>query len=315
MKTHPELKFCEYVGPRLKGLLNFYKFQNMKLFSHFTKICNNLKKENIEILVLKGGAMKYLRPEFSRIMGDIDVLVREKDYTKAGKIAESMGYDCAWDVHSVDLHPKDSEEGIMDIHKYIHMNTGFEKNINDDLFNRARKIKIFGIEALIPSHEDMFFIALVNMTRNLTNKTSVKGILYTFFDIQYLMNSKPDFNWNIVEENARKTKTEMQLCFATKFINNIVPNLLPEKLRKNALFEKEVNDYCTLLLYQRFFLWNMKQKSHELKVKDIFKSKENFIEYLRLKPKYFILKLFIFRKNPLFARQILKFNEKYNIGE
>jgi len=315
MKMHPELKFCEYAGPRLKGLLNFYKFQNMKLFSHFTKICNNLKKENIEVLILKGGAMKYFRPEFSRIMGDIDILVKEKDYVRAGKIAESMGYDCAWDVHSVDLHPKDSDEGIMDIHKYIHMNTGFERNINDDLFRRAGRVKFFGIDALIPSLEDMFFIALVNMTRNLTNKTSIKGILYTFFDIQFLMNAKPDFDWNIVEENARKTKTEMQLCFATKFINNIVPNLLPEKLRKSALFEKEVNDYCTLLLYQRFFLWNMKQKSHELKVKDIFKSKENFIEYLRLKPKYFILKLFIFRKNPLLARQILKFNEKHNIGE
>ena len=31
MKLHSELNFPEYVGPRLKGLLNYYKFQNMKL--------------------------------------------------------------------------------------------------------------------------------------------------------------------------------------------------------------------------------------------------------------------------------------------
>ena len=30
MKMHPELNFSEYVGPRLNGLLRFYKFQNMK---------------------------------------------------------------------------------------------------------------------------------------------------------------------------------------------------------------------------------------------------------------------------------------------
>lgn len=315
MKMHPELNFSEYVGPRLSGLLRFYKFQNMKLISHYTKICNELKKENIIPLIFKGGAMKHLRPEFPRVMGDIDVLVKENEYQKAGNIAEKMGYDCAWDIHSVDLHPKDSEEGIMDIHKYIYMNTGFETNVNDDLFKRARKEKVFGMDTLVPSNEDLLFISLVNMTRNLTNKTSWHGVLFTLFDVKYLLESKLDFDWNIVVENARKTKTEMQVCFATKFINNIVPNLLPENIQKEALFNEEINDYCILLMYQRFFLWNMKQKSHALKFKDIFKNFDNFIEYLRLKPKYFFLKLFIFRKNPKLAKLILKLNEKYNIGE
>jgi hypothetical protein len=86
MKLHPELEYSEYVGPRLKGLLNFYKFQNMKLISHYTRICNELKKKNIIPLIFKGGAMKHLRPEFSRVMGDIDVLVREEDYQTAGRI-------------------------------------------------------------------------------------------------------------------------------------------------------------------------------------------------------------------------------------
>jgi hypothetical protein len=248
-------------------------------------------------------------------MGDIDVLVREEDYQTAGRIAENMGYDCDWDIHSVDLHPKNSEEGIMDIHKYIYMNTGFEKNINKDLFNRAKIEKVFGIDTFVPCNEDLLFISLVNMTRNLTNKTSWHGVLFTLFDVKYLIESKQDFDWDIIINNAQKTKTQMQLCFATSFINKIVPNLLPEKLQKNALFNKEVNNYCTLLMYQRFFLWNMKQKSHELKFKDIFKNFANLIEYLRLKPKYFILKLFVFRKNPKLAKIILKINEKYNIGE
>ena len=315
MKMHPGLNFSEYVGPRLSGLLRFYKFQNMKLISHYTKICNELKKENIIPLIFKGGAMKHLRPEFPRVMGDIDVLVKENEYQKAGNIAEKMGYDCAWDIHSVDLHPKDSEEGIMDIHKYIYMHTGFETNVNDDLFKRARKEKVFGMDTLVPSNEDLLFISLVNMTRNLTNKTSWHGVLFTLFDVKYLLESKLDFDWNIVVENASKTKTEIQVCFSTKFINNIVPNLLPENIQKEALFNAEINDYCILLMYQRFFLWNMKQKSHALKFKDIFKNFDNFIEYLRLKPKYFILKLFIFRKNPKLAKLILKLNEKYNIGE
>lgn len=315
MKLRPELKFNDYTAPRLKGLLNYYKFQNMKLFSHFTKICHKLKSQNIDFMILKGGAMKCIHNEFPRVMGDIDILVKEKDYEKARHIAEEMGYRCEWDIHSVDIHPKDSEEGIMDIHRYILMNTGCERNINEDLFNRARVENVFGIKTYVPCNEDMLFIALVNMTRNLRNKTSWNGVLFTLFDVQYLINSKPDFDWNIVINNARKTKTEMQIFFATKFINKIVPNLLPEKFQENSLFDKEVNDYCTLLMYQRFFLWNMKQKSHALKFKDIFKSFKNFGDYIRLKPKYFILKLFIFRKNPKMARIILKLDEKFKIGE
>jgi hypothetical protein len=315
MKLHPELVFPEYSAPRLKGLLDFYKFKNIKLFSHFVKICNEFKKNGIdEIMVLKGGAMKHLRKEFPRVMGDIDILVRKEFYEKAGQIAEKMGYDCAWDIHSVDLHPKNSQEGIMDIHKYIYMNTGFEENINNDLFNRAKKVNMHGIDVLIPSNVDMLFIALVNMTRNLTNKTSINGVLFTLFDVQFLINSNPDFDWNIVIKNAQKTKTEVQICFATKFINAIVPNLLPEEIKQNTLFDKKLDEYCILVAYQRMILLDMKQRGHELTIKEAFKNSSNFFEYLKLKPKYFILKQPIFRKNPKLAKTVLKLNEKYEIG-
>lgn len=110
MKMHPELKFSAYVTTRLKGLLQFYRFQNMKLISHYTKICNMLQKQGTEFLIFKGGCIKHLRPEFPRIMGDIDILVHENDYQKSGKMIEQMGYDTVWDIHSVDIHLKGSKD-------------------------------------------------------------------------------------------------------------------------------------------------------------------------------------------------------------
>lgn len=306
MKIHPELKFSDYTEPRLKGLLQFYRFQNMKLISHYTKICNKLKNQNVEFLIFKGGCMKHLRPEYPRIMGDIDILVHEKDYTTAGKIAEQMGYDTCWDIHSIDIHPKGSEEGIMDIHKYIILQSKKEKTFIPDLFARAIKQKVFGTDALVPSNEDLVFITLVNMVRNLQNKTSYGGIPYTLFDCKFLIESKPDFNWNIVIENAKKTGTENNIYFAIRFINGIVPNLLPDKIKRDNLFEREFRKYCTLLAYQRFYLWEMKQKSHQMKIKNLFSSKEFFVEYLKLKPKYFILKMGLIRKNPVLAKMVLK---------
>ena len=307
MKMHPELNYPEYVAPRLKGLFQYYRFQNMKLISHYKKICNKLNLLNIDFLIFKGGCIKYLRPDYPRVMGDIDILVDKKHWKKCGIAAEQMGYDTCWDIHSIDIHEKGNlEEGIMDIHKYIILHSKKEKTFIPDLFKRATKQKVFGADALVPANEDLVFISLLNMVRNLRNKTSYNGIPYTLFDCKFLIDSKPDFDWNIIVENAKKTKTKTQIYFAIQFINNIVPDLLPQTIKLDKSFEKEFENYCILLIYQRFYLWEMKQKSHEMKIKDLFSSKEFFIEYLKLKPKYFILKLGIIRKNPVLAKIILK---------
>lgn len=306
MKMHPNLKYCDYVAPRLKGLLQYYRFQNMKLISHYTKICRKLGKEKIEFLIFKGGCMKHLRPEYPRVMGDIDILVDENNFEKCADITREMGYDACMFPHSFDLHPKGSMEGIMDIHKYIAMDTKNEKNIINDLFKRATKQKVFGIETLVPCNEDSFFILLINLVRNLRNKTSYGGILYNLFDCKFLIEAKPDFDWDIIIQNAKKTNTESSIYLAIKFLNSIVPNILPQKLKVDKYFEKQFENYCILLIYERFFIWDMRQICRPMKIKDLFSSKEFFKKYLKLKPKYFILKNKIFMKNPYFAKKILK---------
>lgn len=312
MKLHPELNYPGYVAPRLKGLLQFYRFQNMKLISNYKKICNKLKELNIDFLIFKGGCVKYLRPDYPRIMGDIDILVNKKYWKQCGLTVEKMGYDTDWDIHSIDIHEKGKhEEGIMDIHKYIIMESDKEKNIIKDIFKRATKQNVFGVETFVPCNEDLFFILLVNMVRNLRHKTSYTGILYNLFDCKFLIDSKPDFDWDIIIKNSKKTNTESHIWFAIQFLNSIVPNLLPENFKVDKSFKKQFNKYCILLIYQRFFLWEMKQKSHNMKIKDLFSSKDFFKEYLKLKPKYFILKLAIIRKNPYIAEFILKKAYKY----
>lgn len=312
MKIHPELVFPAYVGPRLKGLLNYYRFQNLKLISQFRKICKELRKANIEILVFKGGAMKHLRPDFSRLMGDIDILIHEKDYAKAAQIVEAMGYDCHYYKHSIDLHPKGSEEGILDIHKFIPMETGYEYKINEDLFARATKTKVFGIDAYIPCNEDMAFISLVNMAKNLVLKTSVNGILYTAFDIKFLMESTKNFRWHILEDNAKKAKSENQLSFAVSFLNKMVKGIIPSEMFKYSYSEKFKN-YCILLFYKRFFLAGMKQRCHQLTAEPLLKDMKRLKEYLKLRPKYLFFKCFI--NSPFMAARMIMLNKKYHLVE
>ena len=195
-------------------------------------------------MILKGGAMKFLRPELPRIMGDIDILVPDNVFMKSAKIACSLGY-VFYDIysHSIDIHKPDSDSGVLDIHRFIFIGTGHERKLLKNLFKRSREENVFGVKTLIPSNEDMMFISLVNLARNLREKTSQAGLIYTIFDCKFLQESKPDFDWEIVKENARLTKTEVQMNFAIKFLMRISKNIFPEALQSDVLFEKETIEY------------------------------------------------------------------------
>lgn len=305
MKMHPEMKFTSYEEPRLKGLLNFYKFSNMGIISHYKKICRALNAEGITPMILKGGAMKFLRPELPRIMGDIDILVPDNVFMKSAKIACSLGY-VFYDIysHSIDIHKPDSDSGVLDIHRFIFMGTGHERKLLKNLFKRSREENVFGVKTLIPSNEDMMFISLVNLARNLREKTSQAGLIYTIFDCKFLQESKPDFDWEIVKENARLTKTEVQMNFAIKFLMRISKNIFPEALQSDVLFEKETIEYSNMVMFNRFYLEDLRTICHPLKMQDLFIKPAIWSDYFKYKPKYFGLKLL--RKHPKLIEWFIK---------
>ena len=50
----------------------------------------------------------------------------------------------------------------------------------------------------------------------------------------------------------------------------------------------------------------MKEKSHAMKIHDLFSSWNFFREYIDFKPKYFIFKAKLVKNNPYLAEKILK---------
>ncbi len=291
MKTNPQLQFSMYEKPRLEGLLKYHRFHNLKLISHYTKIVKALNCANIFPMILKGGAMKHIRPELPRAMGDIDILIPEEaEFLKAREICRNLGYvEEIPDGNSVDFHLPNSTEGIIDIHLYIPLETNYNKEFLQDLFLRAKKEKVFGAEAFVPRFEDLLFLAMINLARNLNNKTSLQGILYSLFDFKYLA-AKPSFNWNLVLQNIVKTKTYVQALLAMKFTNRIIPEMLPELLLKNNTINTKFNRYCNKIIFHHFYFNNLRKRCKTLNLKDALKSAENFKDYLIRKPKYFFIK-------------------------
>lgn len=305
MKYHPELTFTQYEGPRLKGLLKFFRFQNLQLVAKFSQYGKILNQHGIVPLIFKGGLMRHLRPELPRVMGDVDLLVPEKDYEKGIRLGVDLGWEYQKETpHSVDFHEKGSDAGLVDLHKLIQMDTGKETEFLEGLFERAHEENVFGVKCLVPCYEDLMFIVLSNLARNLREKTSRGGLMYALFDCKFFLEQKPDFDWKIFKENARMTGSEIHMNFSMKFINKISENILPEKIRNAVVFEKETNDYSNIVMYNRFYLDDIRTKCRAMKIKEVIFQPEKWLDYLLLKPKYVFLKCF--KTHPRIIEILLK---------
>ena len=284
MKKHPTLVFNEYTGPRLKGVLNFCKFGNLSLISHYSKIGHALNEHNIIPMIMKGGVMKYLRPDLPRHMGDIDILIfDDKDYEDSKKIVLDLGYEYDEQPHSIDLHMHGSDAGILDIHTYIDLDSKYDKRkILNNLKKRAAKKTVFGVETYVPCAEDLLFISMVNLVKNIRNKTSVHGVLFNLFDFEYLKNSKPDFDWNIILDNIRLTKTYSQMVIAIEFANRLVPGILPDFLSHDKTMQRSVQRYFERDVYYSKYVYDIRAKSGKTKMRNVH-SMRDFFKYLNIK--------------------------------
>lgn len=288
MRMYPDLNFTNYETARLKGVFNFFRFQNMKLISYFMKIGKIFNENDIPMLVLKGFAMKHLRPDLSRAMSDIDILVPENKYLKAIEICQDLDYRLEIYVHSIDIHEPSSDAGIMDIHRYIDMKNRKERALNKWLFKRANKAKYNGIDILIPSNEDLLFLSLINLALNLQAKTSKPSTLYVLFDCKYLI-EQPNFDWDIVIKNIKLTKTADKIAFAIKFINSIVPDLIPSELYNHPLLKKHVNNRCIRVCFDNYFM-ALQKVVRKIKFKNVLKKQISLKEYIKTKLYYKLCK-------------------------
>ena len=183
-------------------------------------------------------------------MTDTDVLVEEQNYEKAVRLASGLGYGepmaCGY---STDLHIPGGKVAVADIHCRLDMGTGREEAYSKVLFSRAEALPAYHNSGYIPCAEDMVFISLVNLYKNLKKKQSPQSVLDAFFDLDCLVHSKSGFDWNLVIENAELTGTKPQLLISSGFVSlyarQVFPNGWKESLavdRKS--YERQALEFC-----------------------------------------------------------------------
>ncbi|MDE6735313.1 MAG: nucleotidyltransferase family protein [Desulfovibrio sp.] len=266
-REHPELVFSDYAGPRIDGLIRYFHFANTKTLAHFSKIGKALNQAGIPILLFKGAAMRALRPELPRPMGDADILIPAGRIDEATRIGEGLGYLHTREEsnHAVDFHTE--AESAVDVHHSIFDPDRDYTAFHKGLFERAKPATVFGVDVLLPSREDLCFLVMANLTKNLREHTTLHSIYFSIEDCAWLQRDTP-LNWDIIREDAVASGHEVETSLAAAFMNAAVPGLFPEP---EELFPelRGVEDFCNLVIFDEDYFLPRQRHCQSIRVVEL----------------------------------------------
>ena len=310
-KRHPELNFSTYTGPRLSGMWTRIRFENLRLMAHFNKVVKALNAVGIRPMVVKGGAIKILNPSRPRIMGDVDLVVRDGEYDQAREIVRGLGYveKGIPTQHSVDFVEPETGTGVVDIHRWIDLDVDYaHAPFMEDLFRRARVASVQGGEVLLPSAEDHFFILMMNLSKNISHKQTVHGVLNAFFDSEVLVGDHVDFDWRQVFADVEKTHAEAVYFATISFVKRLAPSLLPDAALGDAKTERRLRQCAMQLYFWRYWKLPTWQVFRRISLKRALFGRQSLKLWLSVVPYYCVLKLIDGR--PLLVSAFLRFSAK-----
>ncbi len=265
---NPQFKLTQYVEPRLHGLIRFFRFQNMRTLAHFSRIGKALNKAGIPFAVFKGAAMKALRPQLARPMGDTDILLARGTIKGAVKICEGLGYQHirGKPTHAIGMHT-DAEDAV-DLHYQVFDHGRDMTALQEGIFSRATQHNAFGVDFLLPASEDLFFLILANLAKNLHDSTTLDGLYYALCDSRYLLQSKPGFDFSIVREDARLGDKEMEIRFAAEFMNRIIHNFIVD-LDEYLPYPENVEQFLRLCEFDERFFMPLRHICQQMRVAEL----------------------------------------------
>jgi hypothetical protein len=211
---------------------------NMKIYGELGKILKALQDAEIKVMILKGAAIAEtayqnmaLRP-----IGDIDLLVQEKDFLKIKNELVNLGYE---PVESLPrLTPTEAveyahyfeqvrffnEDGMLIETHFRLVNMGIPK-VEEMVWQNAVTLKIVGGDALIPSAEDSLLYLCIHANQH--NYCMIR----LFCDIAELLNRHLEkINWRYFLNIVKQRRLECSIYYTLYFTNQLLGTEIPRDI-------------------------------------------------------------------------------------
>ncbi len=195
---------------RLRDAYREVALRNTSLFFEASKVLKSLADHQLPVIALKGLSLaKSIYGDIAlRPMSDIDLLVKEEDLVRAGRILLTLGYKQdfpAWESTLKIYHhlpPFTNKSGaIIELHWNIVTPNRPIKVELDGLWERACLIEVNNVEVRALSPEDVYFHLCIHACDNLQTGLD----LIPLCDMAGLIKTSEDkFDWQILIDRATR---------------------------------------------------------------------------------------------------------------
>lgn len=254
-KSPPSRRIPPAIWTELTQLYQNNVARNRRLYKSIGEIWGAFQQEGLQAIGLKDLTLtRTIFPDIGlRPMGDLDILIHQKDYPRVEKCLNKLGYALwpgsdnpysakyAWGVHfhrATDNTWLDLQWGILQLEWDICGERNFDFDL-DHLWLGARPVLIDDLEILALRPEDLLF----HLCMHLEGHYYAELIL--FCDIAELLQQQGDqLDWDYFISRVKKSRVESSIYYVLLFVQQLfdcpLPNLLatltPDYFKAN-LFE------------------------------------------------------------------------------
>ena len=303
LKDIPE-KACvpEEVMNKLKIAYHGNVARNMYLYSELERILQVLNGKEIEVMILKGAALAdaVYGDIGLRVMGDIDLLVKEECLPRVMEIMSDLNYETQrhckpeewYSTNHFHLPPFIHKEKsiVVEIHwKVAQDSLGIDV---DKWWGRARNIRLGETSVLIPSPEDMILHICLNLYHGSYQRAVLRGLCDIAETLRYFSKEiNRDEFYDIVRQSEIDRPVYSLLFLVRKYFdgsNQLLPRLEAghADLKFSAILERIIFGPWNVShsVFMRTLSAETKWEKAKMVFTDIFPSQEKMSERYSIHP-------------------------------
>lgn len=215
--------------------------RNLMRTGELCEILRLLAAGGVDAIAYKGPALALdVYGELSlRQFSDLDVLVRERDVRRATELLSANGYVPEFELsatqqkvfmHSWYVQPFSRGDGIyhLELHWAIAPRFFSFPLETEQLWARARTLKLAGMEALVPGREDLLLLLCVHGAKDLWLR------LEWICAVAELVRASVEVDWERLHSRAAALGSERMLLLGLHLAHTLLDVALPESIRHKA---------------------------------------------------------------------------------
>lgn len=256
-QRHPELVFNQYVGPRLDGLIRYFRFMEVKFMVELKRFYREMTSIGIHFMLLGDMALRLMMPDTPRSIRQIEVGVPKKYVRKVKPHASEM----------ISVVPLD-----------------------EAYFAQSRTLSVGEIQIQVLEIEGMIYRLLLGLEYGVNMLDYFRSLPQTVLEINEMIRIGGAFDWSITRDLIIREKTGPRVHDAIECYSSLVQDRL-EDFSTGTFSQKESIDNINRCKYIRDVLIPCRTTRHEYSFSKLISTPTCIFQWLAVRVKFKCIKL------------------------